>query len=86
MPLRMSITAIAAKRRFVTFDNALEPDFPRILIITLESESIKPANKILTNTDISVAVKPYSPIIINEVVKTAGPTMSGVPRGTAPSS
>ena len=86
MPLRMSMTAIAAKRRFVTFDNALVPAFPRIFIMKLESKSTKPANKILTNTDISVAASPYSPIIINEVVKTAGPTISGVPRGTAPSS
>jgi len=36
--------------------------------------------------DIVVGMMPYCVTITSEVVKTAGPTINGVPRGTAPSS
>ena len=86
MPFRMSITAIAAKRRLVIFERAFVPASPRTSIKKSEDLKTAPASRILTISEMIVADMPYSETMSMEVVRTAGPAMSGVPIGTAPSS
>lgn len=67
-------------------DKALEPASPRNPISREDNENAKPAIIMLAIIDIVVGMMPYCDTITSEVVKTAGPTINGVPRGTAPSS
>ena len=80
------MTAIAARSRLVIFERAFEPASPRIFTSTEDDLKTSPAIKIFPSTDIMVAYNPYWETITREVVNTAGPAMSGVPRGTTPSS
>jgi hypothetical protein len=74
-----SIIAIAARNKLVILLKALDPESPSTLIKNLDRYNISPASKILRNIAIIVAKIPYSPIIINDVVRTAGPAIKGVP-------
>ena len=84
IPLRIIMTAIAASKRAVTLERARDPALPKILIILFEAEKIAPAIKTFKKTATKVGTKPYSSTMIMDVVKTAGPTIEGVPIGTAP--
>jgi len=84
IPFLTNIMAMAANRRLVTFDIAREPATPKILISLSEAENTKPANNILTIKDMAVVKIPHWPTIIRVVVRTAGPTIKGMPKGTTP--
>src|SRR3989338_2960911 len=85
-PLRIIITAIAARKSAMILDNALAPERPRIFIKRSAQMNITPTRQMFNTTEATVAATPCWSIMIKEVVNTAGPTINGVPRGTAPSS
>ena len=85
-PFRISITAIEASNKLNILDKAFEPAVPRNFINIADSRNTRPQNRILLRMEIIAAKRPYSETISMDVVSTAGPAMSGVPSGTAPSS
>ena len=85
-PFLINITAIAARSRLIILDSAFEPASPKNFINNEDNENINPAKRIFVITDIIVGKSPYCETMTREVVKTAGPTISGVPSGTAPRS
>src|SRR3989338_816543 len=85
-PLRIIITAIAAKKSAMILDNALAPERPKIFIKRSDQMNITPTRQMFSTTETTVAATPCWSIMIKDVVNTAGPTINGVPRGPAPSS
>ena len=84
IPLRIIITAIAAKSRLVILDIVFEPVLPRTRLINGDERKIPPAIKILIIIARDVMTKVCSLIRSIDVVNTAGPVISGTPMGTAP--
>jgi hypothetical protein len=65
-------------------DTVLAPDFPKRRIIGTYSQNVRPAITMFAIRAATVAKGPYSLTRINIVVSTAGPTIRGTPKGTAP--
>jgi len=84
IPLRTIITPIAAKSRLVILDIVLEPVLPMVRSMNGAMKKTAPAIKILVIMAEDVINKLCSLIKSMDVVKTAGPVISGTPIGTAP--
>ena len=84
MPSWIILTAIAARNNTITLEATFTPLLPKKEATLFACQNSSQAIARLAINETNTMNIEYCPESIINVVKTAGPTTSGVPRGTAP--